>query len=73
MGSLVVETQIVFVQGRQIMDDALIACETVHWLKKSKKKGVLVKLDFKKAYDSVRWWFMDYVLDRIGFGEIWRR
>ena len=70
MGSLVSESQIAFVQGRQILDGALIAYESVHWLRKSKKEGVLIKLDFKKAYDSVRWCFIDHVLDRMGLEVI---
>ena len=67
MDGLVGETQTAFVQGRQITDGALIACEAVHWLKRKKKEAVIMKLDFHKAYDSVRWDFVDKVLDRIGF------
>ena len=33
---------------------------------------VLLKLDFLKAYDSVRWDFIDHVLQRMGFGNVWR-
>ena len=65
---LVRETQSAFVQGRQILDDALIASEVVHWLKKKKKPGCIIKLDFHKAYDCVRWNFVDLVLLRMGFG-----
>ena len=32
-----------------------------------------MKLDFKKAYDSVRWSFMDHVLESMGFGQLWRK
>lgn len=56
-----------FIQGRQILDGALI---TVHWLKKSKEKGVFVKHDFRKAYDSVCWSFVDHVMKMMGFGEV---
>ena len=31
-----------------------------------------MKLDFKKAYDLVRWSFVDHVLQNMGFSEIWR-
>ena len=47
--------------------------ESIQWIKKSKKKGVIVKLDFREAYDSVRWCFVDHVLDQIGFGQVSRR
>ena len=62
MNGLVGETQTAFIQGRQILDGTLISCEVVHWLKKHKKEAVLVKLDFCKAYDLVRWVFVDHVL-----------
>ena len=57
---------------RQICDGALIACEVVQWLKIKKKMGCLIKLDFHKVYDRVRWSFIDLALQRIGFDERWR-
>ena len=71
MGTLVGETQSTFVQGRQILDDALVACELVQWLKKKTKSAALLKLDFRKAYHSVRWVFIDHVLGRMGFSLFW--
>jgi len=46
VADLIGETQTTFVSGRQILDGALIANETVNWLKRKKKEGVLLKLDF---------------------------
>ena len=31
------------------------------------------KVDFEKAYDSVSWSFLDYMLDRMGFNPTWRK
>jgi len=70
--SLVGETQTAFVAGRQILDGVLIANEVVYWLKKKKQKGVLLKLDFQKAYDTIDWDSLDLVLKEMGFGEKWR-
>nr|XP_025703077.1 uncharacterized protein LOC112803834 [Arachis hypogaea] len=72
MPGLVGETQSAFVKGRKIHDGALIACETVKWLKLRKKKAAIIKLYFQKAYDRVKWSFVDTVLQKMGFGHRWR-
>ncbi|GJW92040.1 RNA-directed DNA polymerase, eukaryota [Tanacetum coccineum] len=37
-----------------------------------KKQSLIFKVDFEKAYDSVRWDFLDDVLKKFGFGNKWR-
>jgi len=70
---LIGEAQTAFVNGRQILDGALIANETVQWLKKKKNEGVLLKLDFQKAYDTINLDSMDLVLKEMGFESKWRQ
>ncbi|GJW27542.1 RNA-directed DNA polymerase, eukaryota [Tanacetum coccineum] len=36
-----------------------------------KKQSLIFKVDFEKAYDSVRWDFLDDVLKKFGFGNKW--
>ncbi|GJR44480.1 RNA-directed DNA polymerase, eukaryota [Tanacetum coccineum] len=43
------------------------------WCKRKKKQTLLFKVDFEKAYDSVRWDFLDDILSKFGFGEKWRK
>lgn len=47
------DNQSTFLGGRNIMDGVLIANEIVDWWKKTKTKGVILKLDFEKAYDTM--------------------
>ncbi|XP_072060305.1 uncharacterized protein [Arachis hypogaea] len=42
------------------------------WLKARKKSAAIIKLDFQKAYDRVKWSFVDIILQKMGFGHIWR-
>jgi hypothetical protein len=49
------------------MDGAVILHEVMHELKKQKRTGVIFKIDFEKAYDSIRWEFVEEVLAKKGF------
>ena len=40
-------------KGRYILDGVLIANETVGCIKKARRKCLLFKVDFEKAYDSL--------------------
>jgi hypothetical protein len=43
----------------------------LHDLKANKKQGIVIKLDFEKAYDKIHWKFLFEVLQRKGFSEAW--
>jgi hypothetical protein len=45
-------------QGRNILGGVAILHETVHELHSKKLNGVLLKIDFEKAYDKVKWSFL---------------
>lgn len=56
------------------MDNALIAIEVIHVLKRNTKgnKGELeLKINISKVYDIVDWSFLEGVLSRMGFVERW--
>nr|GEV90657.1 RNA-directed DNA polymerase, eukaryota, reverse transcriptase zinc-binding domain protein [Tanacetum cinerariifolium] len=62
---------IAFMADKQILDGPFILNETVQWCKKKKKQSLVFKVDFKKAYDSVRWDHLDKIMRRFGFEEKW--
>ena len=69
--SVIDKAQCAFVEGKNIMDGVLIANEVVDWWKKSKKKGLILKLDFQKAYDTVNWNCLLQMLSSFDFGSRW--
>ncbi|GJZ97705.1 RNA-directed DNA polymerase, eukaryota [Tanacetum coccineum] len=71
IAGLVSNTQSAFVAGRQILDGPFILNEVLDWCKRKKKKALFFKVDFAKAYDSVRWDFLLDVLEAFGFGSTW--
>ena len=68
---VVSSSQNAFVEGRQILDTALIANEAIDSLLKGDEAGVLCKLDLEKAYDHINWDFLMSVMQKMGFGEKW--
>ncbi|GJX79556.1 RNA-directed DNA polymerase, eukaryota [Tanacetum coccineum] len=71
LGDIVSEVQYVFIANRQILDGPFILDEVIQWCKRKKKQLLVFKVDFEKAYDSVRWDFLDDILRKFGFGNTW--
>ncbi|GKB39964.1 hypothetical protein Tco_0884906 [Tanacetum coccineum] len=53
------------ITDRQILDGPFILNEVLQWCRKKRKHALIFKVDFEKAYDSVRWDFLDDVLDKV--------
>ena len=51
VGRVVSNFQTAFIPGRNILEGVVILQEVMHELKDKKTSGVIIKLDFEKAYD----------------------
>ena len=63
-----------FCANRLIIDNALIAFEIFHYMRKNKIGNVGVaslKLDMAKAYDRIKRGFIEKVIRSMGFPEHW--
>jgi hypothetical protein len=65
--SVVSGIETTFIPGRNILEGVVILHETMHELKRRKKKGIILKLDFEKAYEKISWPFLLEVLERKHF------
>ncbi|XP_071728309.1 uncharacterized protein [Rutidosis leptorrhynchoides] len=68
---LVSSEQSTFLKGHFILDGALIANETVDYLRSKRENGLVFKVDFEKAFDSLNWQFLFEVIKNMGFGNKW--
>jgi hypothetical protein len=69
--SLIAKEQSAFIRGRFILESVVVAHELVHSLHKSKSPGVVIKLDYEKAYDRANIDFLTEILQLRGFDEKW--
>nr|KAJ0184913.1 hypothetical protein LSAT_V11C900471370 [Lactuca sativa] len=70
---VVSHTQTTFIKDRNILDGPLIINEVISWLRKSKSKAFLFKVDFEKAFDCLNWKYLDSVMAQMNFGQKWRK
>nr|KYP63095.1 LINE-1 reverse transcriptase isogeny [Cajanus cajan] len=71
IGSVISDSQSSFIKGRHILDSILVANEVVEEVKQKKKKCLMFKVDFAKAYDSVNWNFLQHMMLTMGFPPKW--
>ena len=65
LDSIISETQSAFIADRFIMNNILIAFESLHHMKNnctSKQGFMALKLDMSKAYDRVEWSLLERIL-----------
>ncbi|GKD37778.1 RNA-directed DNA polymerase, eukaryota [Tanacetum coccineum] len=72
ISDLILDVQTAFLPGRQILDGPFIINELLSWCRHKKQQAMVFKADFAKAYDSIRWDYLDDVLFSFGFGVKWR-
>jgi hypothetical protein len=66
-------TQTTFLPERNIMEGLIILHKTIHEMHRRKQSGVLLKLDFEKAYDKINWTFVQQTRRMKGFSSTWRK
>lgn len=66
--------QSAYIEGRLLTDNALVAFEVNHYMKTKTrgKHGVTgLEIDISKAYDRLEWTFVESMMYKFGFGQLW--
>ena len=66
-------TQSGFVANRFIGENIRLIYDIMHYTKKENIPGLLMLIDFQKAFDSVSWKFLDSILNFFGFKNSFQR
>ena len=61
-----------FVKGRYIGENIRLIQDIMEKLKNTKQSGLLLLLDFEKAFDSIEWPYMHKILEKFNFGPSYR-
>nr|GEV94969.1 hypothetical protein [Tanacetum cinerariifolium] len=68
----ITHVQSAFIKGRFILDGPFILNEVLAEYRHHHKELLIFKVDIEKAFDSLRWDFLDAAMDKMGFGSKWR-
>nr|GEV38091.1 RNA-directed DNA polymerase, eukaryota, reverse transcriptase zinc-binding domain protein [Tanacetum cinerariifolium] len=66
------KSPVYLIKARQILDGTLILNEIVSCCKSRKEQALLFKVDFQKAFDSLRWDHLDDILGKFVFDSKWQ-
>ena len=72
LDSMVSRAQSAFIKKRSFHDNFLYTQNLIRELHRAGKPTLFLKLDIAKAFDTVRWDFLQEVLQQLGFGARWR-
>lgn len=69
LDKLINKDQTGFLSGRYIGENTRLMYDVMHYTEENDIPGMLLTIDFEKAFDSVSWKFINKVLQFFGFGN----
>lgn len=73
ISSIIHDDQKGFIKGRYIGENIRQIQDTIEYANKKDITGLLLLLDFEKAFDSIEWSYIDNILELFNFGPTFRR
>lgn len=69
MNDVIDQTQSALLGDRYLLHSVVVANEVIEKAKRKKKTCLVFKIDYEKAYDSICWFFLIYMIQKLGFDE----
>ena len=69
MGNIINERQSAYIKGRYIGENARIILDILEYCEENNLDGILLFLDFEKAFDSIEWNFLLKTLEKYHFKQ----
>lgn len=70
--SVILDSQNACLPVKQILDGVVVVNHFLSMAKRRKQSCMVLKLDFRRAYDSVFWGCLEYLLTKPCLNEKWR-
>ena len=71
--NIISKNQAGYVKGRNIVDNIRTIVDTLEYLKDRHLPGILIGVDFEKAFDSLSQVFLQSILKKLNFGPTFRK
>jgi hypothetical protein len=71
--SVINQDQSAYLKGRYIGENIRTITDIIDYCKSKRLSAILLLIDFEKAFDTVNWQFLEQVLKKFNFGEIFRK
>ncbi len=69
IGKIISPEQVAYIEKRFIGQNIRLVIDVMEYAKKHNKEGILLLLDFEKAFDTLDWKFIEKCLIKMGFKE----
>ena len=69
LSSIISDSQKGFMENRFIGENTRLLYDLMYYLEENNEEGLLLLIDFEKAFDSIEWDFIKKALQSFNFGE----
>jgi hypothetical protein len=73
LSDIIHSDQTAYIKGRYIGENIRTIDDAIEYCKQNNMTGILLLIDFEKAFDTIKWKFLMKVLTKFNFGSIFKK